>query len=101
MAQNSFRPPIPTKQHRIGSAAALTGGFAVAATLLASLLAGGRIGLPEMTAAIAIYSLIAALVRLYHGSAPFGLANTVTALRAGLVAVLPALILAADRFDAM
>ncbi|MEI9988199.1 MAG: CDP-alcohol phosphatidyltransferase family protein [Aliidongia sp.] len=45
-----------------------------------------------MTTSLAIYSLMAALVWRGQGAGPFGLANTVTALRGGMIAVLPALV---------
>jgi phosphatidylglycerophosphate synthase len=94
--EQTFFPP---KRHRFGSAAALTGGFLAQAALLLPLLASGRTGAVAMTAAVAIYSLIAILVWRGQGRERFGLANTVTALRAGLIAVLPALILAPGGLD--
>ena len=84
----------------IGAGTALAGGFLVQAALLAPLLAAGRIGVLAMTAALAIYSMIALLVRQRFGHGDFGLANTVTAGRAGMIAVLPALILAPGGLDA-
>jgi phosphatidylglycerophosphate synthase len=88
-------PPLP-----LGAGPVLTGGFLLQATLLAPLLAGGRIGVLAMTAAAAIYSLAAILVRQRFGGGDFGLANSVTAGRAGLVSALPALILAPGGVDA-
>jgi len=84
----------------LGAGTALTGGFLVQAALLAPLLAAGRIGVLAMTAALAIYSLGAILVRQRFGGGDFGLANTVTAGRAGMIAVLPALILAPGGLEA-
>ena len=49
-----------------------------------------------MTAALAIYSLMALLAWRFHGGGAFGWANTVTTLRAGLVAVVPALVLSGE-----
>jgi phosphatidylglycerophosphate synthase len=95
--------PVP-KRVRSGAVMALTGGFLGQAALLATLLAAGRVGGLAVTVAIGIYSVIAALVWHALGGLErqhFGLANTVTALRAGMIAVLPALILAPGRVDAV
>jgi len=83
-------------RRRPAAAAVLAAGVAVPAGLTGLLLAGDRIGIWAMTAALAIYSLIAVLAWRGHHSGGFGWANTVTTLRAGLVAVLPALVLSAD-----
>jgi phosphatidylglycerophosphate synthase len=95
--------PVP-KRLRSGAFTSLAGGFLVQAILLAALLAAGRVGALAVTVAIGIYSVITALV--WHalgglGREDFGLANTVTALRAGMIAVLPALILMPGRVDAV
>ncbi len=74
----------------------LAAGAVVPAALTGLLLAGGRIGLAAMTAALAIYSLTAFLAWRGHGGGRFGWANSVTTLRAGLVSVLPALVLSGD-----
>jgi phosphatidylglycerophosphate synthase len=95
--------PVP-KRPNSGAIPALAGGFLVQAILLAALLAAGRIGAPAAMAAIALYAVIAILVWYgagERGRGHFGLANTVTSMRAGVIAVLPALILAPGRFDAV
>jgi phosphatidylglycerophosphate synthase len=92
---------FPIRPRRAGAAAALTGGFVVQATLLGWLLAHGIIGLPAMTMALAIYSLMAALVWRGQGAGAFGLANTVTTMRCGMIAVLPALIVTPQPVDPM
>ena len=90
------RTIFPPDRRRSGAAAVLAAAAAVPAVLTAALLAGDRIGIWAMTAALAIYSLIAFLAWRSHGGGAFGWANTVTSLRAGLVSVLPALVLSAD-----
>jgi phosphatidylglycerophosphate synthase len=77
---------------------ALAEGLLVQIALLAALAATGPLPLSAGTAALAIYSLIAVLV-WRHATAPFGLASRITAWRAGMIAVLPALVLAPVRLD--
>jgi phosphatidylglycerophosphate synthase len=80
-------------------AVALSGGFLAQISLLAPLLAAGRTRAFAVAAAVAVYALIAVLVWRGRDRGRFGLANAVTAFRAGLIAVLPAMILVPDRFD--
>jgi phosphatidylglycerophosphate synthase len=80
---------------RSDAAAVLVAGAAVPALLAGALLAQGRIGVAAMTAALAIYSVMALLAWRFQGGGAFGWANRVTTLRAGLVSVLPALVLSA------
>ena len=80
------------------AALALAEGLAVQLALLAALAATGPLPLRAGMAALAIYALIAILV-WRHATAPFGLASRVTSWRAGLIAVLPALVLAPFRLD--
>jgi phosphatidylglycerophosphate synthase len=90
------------KPCRRGAVRALAGGFLVQAALLIALAASGRDGIPAVTVAVAIYSLMAVLVWRgidSLGRNRFGLANTVTALRAGMIAAVPALIAAPGRLD--
>jgi|HubBroStandDraft_1064217.scaffolds.fasta_scaffold00026_81 phosphatidylglycerophosphate synthase len=94
--------PRRPQRRRSGAAAALLGGFLVEAALLTPLLVLGRVDPAAAAAAIVTYALIAALVwqaRDWTGRAGFGLANTVTCLRAGMIAVLPSLILAREPPD--
>jgi phosphatidylglycerophosphate synthase len=74
----------------------LGAGAAIPLALTGALLADGRIGVGAMTAALAIYSLMALLAWRGHGGGAFGWANAVTTVRAGLVAALPALVVAGD-----
>src|ERR1700743_540780 len=74
----------------------LGAGAAIPLALTGALLADGRIGVGAMTAALAIYSLMALLAWRGHGGGAFGWANAVTMFRAGLVAGLPALVVAGD-----
>jgi phosphatidylglycerophosphate synthase len=90
---------FPPARCRTSAASVLAAGAAVPTALTGVLLAGGRIDVPAMTAALAIYSLVAFLALCGHGGGAFGWANTVTILRAGLISVLPALVLSAERFD--
>jgi phosphatidylglycerophosphate synthase len=95
MAQEQFSP----KRRPGGVSVALAGGFLIQAGLLALLLARGRIGTLAAIGAATIYGVAAATI-WYRAAGPrFGVANTVTTLRGGMIAVLPALILAPGGVD--
>jgi phosphatidylglycerophosphate synthase len=69
------------------------------ALLLAPLLTRDRVGAAALAAALATYALMGFLAWRGQDRPHFGLANTVTTFRAGLIAVLPALILAPGGVD--
>src|SRR5579859_6399557 len=94
------RTIFPPDRRRSDAAVILAAGGAVPVGLSGALLAGGWVDLPAVTAAGAIYSLIALVAWRGHGGGAFGWANTVTTLRAGLISVLPGLVLSVERFDA-
>jgi phosphatidylglycerophosphate synthase len=95
MAQNAF----PPKRRPGGAGVALAGGFLIQAGLLALLLAHRRIDILAAIGAAVIYGAAAAAI-WYRAAGPrFGVANMVTTLRGGMIAALPALILAPGSVD--